>query len=244
MSQFMSTPDVMQVCTNGHVVTKALPANLDGGLAHCDRCGQPTLDRCRTCGELLRSAPTALGLSTVGHLRPPDYCPACGAAFPWTAAPTVANNTIDRPNGIDVETLLRRLPRALRQLRSRHGNRPAFRVVDVLDLEDLLRALLPLVSDDVRQESRTPSYADGTRLDFRLPSESLVVMIKHADSLRAHSLSDQLAEDVAYYVRLRFEGLLLVVVYDPEGKIHDPATVEQISTRVQDGLAVRCIVAV
>ena len=42
-----------------------------------------------------------------------------------------------------LEELLRRLPRVIRQLRTRQGDRPPLRVEDERDLEDLLRALLP-----------------------------------------------------------------------------------------------------
>src|SRR5439155_25452025 len=69
-----------------------------------------------------------------------------------------------------LETLLRRLPRVVHELRSRHGERPPFRAADGYDLADLLRALLPLHFDDVRPPSRTPSYAAATRTDFLLVS--------------------------------------------------------------------------
>src|SRR5205814_8178601 len=69
-----------------------------------------------------------------------------------------------------LENLLRRLPRVIHELRWRHGERPPFRVSDIHDLEDLLRALLPLQFDDVRPLCRTPSYAAATRTDFLLVS--------------------------------------------------------------------------
>src|SRR5262249_19589729 len=133
-------------------------------LAHCDRCGAATLDSCQTCGRELPGAIAVPGLHPVGARRPPLYCPACGAAFPWAHPPRPATaEPLD-----SLEGMLRRLPRAVRQLRVRQGDRPAFRVVDEKDLEDLLRALLPLYFDDVRPQSRTPRYAACTRTDFLL----------------------------------------------------------------------------
>ena len=73
-----------------------------------------------------------------------------------------------------------RLPLVIRQFRVRQGDRPAFRVNDERDLEDLLRSILPLHFDDIRPECRTPSYAAGTRTDFLLSPESIALTIKQA----------------------------------------------------------------
>src|SRR5262249_17380791 len=131
--------NVMQVCHNGHVITDLLTTYPERGLRHCDRCGAPTCDRCRTCGQPIAGAVSVRGLVPAGQLSPPQSCSTCGAAFPWAkrAAPTTALS----PLAI-LETLLRRLPRVIRQLRVRQGDRPPFRVEDERDLEDLLRAVL------------------------------------------------------------------------------------------------------
>src|SRR5271165_1781305 len=117
--------DVMQVCRNGHVMTDLLHTNPERSRSHCDRCGAETLDRCATCGQELPGAFPVPGLAPVGALRPPDYCPTCGAAFPWAADRHAVS--ADDPLRFLVP-LLRRLPRMIRQLRSRHGNRPPFQV--------------------------------------------------------------------------------------------------------------------
>src|SRR5437763_1122691 len=138
--------DVMQVCVNGHVITDLLYSQPDTGRTHCDRCGAATLERCRTCGRELPGAIPVPGLIPVGERRPPQHCPTCGASFPWSARPGRAW----QPAPLAVlEGKLRRLPLVARQLRCRHGERPPFRVDDGYDLEDLVRALLPLHFDDV-----------------------------------------------------------------------------------------------
>src|SRR5436305_11091551 len=113
--------DVMQVCRNGHVITDRLRGSPDSAAERCDRCGAATLDRCPTCGWVLPGSAPPPGLVPVGRRQPPAYCCVCGAAFPWTRRPTPAP-----PALAILETLLRRLPRAVRQLRSRHGTRPPF----------------------------------------------------------------------------------------------------------------------
>src|SRR5262249_45788676 len=79
--------DVMLVCRSGHVITDRLSASPDRRLAHCDRCGAATVDRCGTCGRKLPGAVHVPGLAPIGRLQPPHYCPSCGAAFPWAERP-------------------------------------------------------------------------------------------------------------------------------------------------------------
>jgi hypothetical protein len=231
----------MQVCLNGHVITSLLHSQPGRGLSHCDRCGAATLDRCPTCGRWLRGGFAVPGLTTIGRAKPPTHCETCGAAFPWAAAPPPAD-AFD-PHAV-LETFLRRLPRAIRQLRDRHGTRPPFRVADEHDLEDLLRALLPLHFDDVRPESRTPRYAPDTRTDFLLRAHELAVAVKLVkEALPLPNLSDQLEEDAAHYARQRFRGALYAFVYDPEGRVADPTSLERVAARRDGEVEVRCVVA-
>ncbi len=239
------TQDVMQVCRNGHVITDRLQTCPERGLAHCDRCGAATLDRCPTCGQQLPGAALVPDLLPVGTLPAPQCCAGCGAAFPWSdkksdARPPEALQTL--------ETLLRRLPRVIRQLRTRHGNRTPFRVQDELDLEDLLRALLPLQFDEVRQESRTPAYAACTRTDFRIGQDqgscpiALTVKIMRP-GLREEDLREQWREDICHYRQVRGCGTLVGLIYDPEGLVRNPRQVEAIWTVGKEELELRCVIA-
>jgi hypothetical protein len=205
--------DVMLVCRNGHVVTDLLRSQPDTALTHCDRCGATTLDRCATCGHELPGALTVPS-RPVGLRRPPSYCSNCGAAFSWADRP-------DRPPApeplVRLEALLRRVPEVVRQLRVRHSDRPPFRVTEDRDLEDLVRALLPIHFADVRPVSRTPLYATVTRTDFLLAPEQIALTVKCAGPASAGpELAKQLAEDVAYYASQGICRTLVCFVYDPE----------------------------
>ncbi len=154
------------------------------------------------------------GLQPVWVRPAPAFCSLCGAAFPWTKK----KQPPKREALVILETLLRRLPLVIRQLRVRHDDRPPFRVVDERDLEDLLRALLPLHFDGIRPECRTPSYATRTRTDFLLAPEGIALTIKLAQP----RLVEQVAEDAAYYRAERKCRTLLVFVYDPEASLREP----------------------
>jgi hypothetical protein len=229
--------DVMLVCENGHVITDLLVTNPERQLTHCDRCGAATLARCHTCGSPLPGAIPVPGLMPVGERRPPQHCPTCGAAFPWTARPSQAWQAA--PLAV-LENLLRRLPRVARQLRWRHAERPAFRVEDVYDLEDLLRALLPLHFDDVRPEARTPRYDLGTRTDFVLAPEETVLTCKCVAA--EPQLVVQLDEDMAYYHGREIVRTLVAFVYDPEQRLIEPRRQEAAWSKAEGDLAVRCVI--
>jgi hypothetical protein len=238
LADFTAAQDVMQVCRNGHVITDLLRSYPERGLFHCDRCGAQTLDHCLTCGQSIPGALYVPGLSPAGSSPPPNYCVICGAAYPWTTRPR-----LPAPNArAQLEHLLRRLPQIARQLRCRQTDRPPFRIEDERDLEDLLRSLLPLHFDDIRAEGRTPHYSARNRTDFVLGEHSIAVAVKLVlRNVRQPEITKQLEEDLAYYVRQACKTLM-VLIYDPEGELRDPATLENAWSGVHDGLEVRCII--
>jgi hypothetical protein len=232
--------DVMQVCLGGHVITDVLASHPEQGVQHCDRCGAPTISRCPTCGDDLAGAAPLPGLSTIGQRQAPQHCSCCGAAFPWAQrpAPAEASNTLDM-----LETVLRRLPHAVRQLRDRHDGRPTVRIVDAFDLEDLMRAILHLHFDDVRRETRTPGYSFGTRTDFVVGPQRIAVTAKLArPDVREQELVRQIHEDAAFYERKDVE-CLVVLIYDPEQIVRDAPQFEAAWLRAAAGPEIRCVVA-
>ncbi len=240
MSTTTQCQDVMQVCRNGHVVTDLLHVYPDRGLNHCDRCGAPTLDRCPTCGRELPGAVYVPGMVPVGRLEPPRFCADCGAAFPWSA------NSPQPPSDgwNNLENLLRRLPQVARQLRVRHGDRPAFRITDDRDLEDLVRSLLPLQFDDVRPQCRTPSYSPCTITDFLLEPTATVVNVKRTrKTLGESELGRQLDEDRAYYEARLPRGVLACLIYDPELVLHEPEKLEAMWSKPREELTVHTVVS-
>jgi hypothetical protein len=226
--------DVLLVCAAGHVITDRLRARPDLRVSRCDRCGAATFDRCRTCGHELPGAAAVPGCDTVGPTRPPAACLGCGAAFPWARTTRPADDPIDR-----IDRLLRRLPRVARELGRR--DRAPLVVRDDRDLDDLVRALLPIHFDDVRPEARTPPYSATTRTAFYLPDAEVVVV---AHLVRAGATEGDLAarldEDVAEYTPRGRTPMLFV--YDPERRLPDPHRLEAQWSR-EDGSEVWCVIA-
>jgi hypothetical protein len=233
--------DTMQVCANGHVITDLLHSHPEQARDHCDRCGAATLERCRTCGRELPGAIPVPGLEPVGLRQPPQHCPTCGASFPWTHQRLGPRY----PDSFAIlEGLLRRLPRVARQLRWRFGDRPAFRVQDEHDLEDLLRALLPLHFEDVRPQCRTPRYDPGTRTDFLLVPEGFAVTAKFVTAgLTERELTAQLDEDIVWYEKLPGCRCLVGFVYDPEQRLYEPQRLETAWRRQEAEPEVHALVA-
>jgi hypothetical protein len=236
--------DGMLVCRNGHVITDLLQSYPDLAAAHCDRCGATTLDRCPTCGQHFLGATLVPGMTTLGSISPPHSCHFCGAPFPWSDQP-------GRPAAADpfsgLENFLRRLPKTICQLRSRHADRPPLRVHDEHDLEDVLRAVLPLQFAEVRPECRTPRYASCTRMDFRLGEGqgsapwALTAKLMARGTLEG-KLRDQWAEDIAYYEAAGGCQTLVAFIYDPEGIIREQRKKEVAWSKGSDALVLRCII--
>jgi hypothetical protein len=230
----------MQVCRNGHVITDLRNSFPEHTRTHCERCGASTLDRCPTCGHEIPGAVYVPEAAPIGARRPPDYCSVCGAPFPWTAR----RQKRPAPAALAVlESLLRRLPLVTRQLRDRHADRPSFRIDDEYDLEDLLRALLPLHFDDIRYERRTPRYTSGSRTDFLLAPSALALTVKHANArLREDVIVAQLAEDISYY-RHRNYRALVACIFDPEKIVRDPEQRETAWAGLSEEVQVRPVIA-
>jgi len=132
----------------------------------------------------------------------------------------------------------------VRQLRSRHENRPTLDVQDEYDVQDLFHALLYLHFSDVRDEEWTPSYAGkSSRMDFLLKQEQIVIEIKKArQGLNAKVIGSQLIDDIARYQAHPDCEALVCFVYDPEGQISNPRGIENDLSRQEEDLFVSVLI--
>ena len=139
------------------------------------------------------------------------------------AESTSQDDPLDR-----IETVLRRFRAVAVQLRTRHSDRTTLDVGDEYDVQDLLHSLLRIDFIDVRKEEWNPSHAGGaSRSDFLLPAIDTIIETKMTrKGLTARQLGDELIIDIEKYQSHPQCRRLICFVYDPEGRIANPAGIE------------------
>jgi hypothetical protein len=95
-----------------------------------------------------------------------------------------------------------------------------------------------------RDEEWTPSYAGkASRMDFLLPGlETVVETKKTRPTLTAGALGDELFIDIARYQQHPQCRKLLCFVYDPDGYIDNPRSVETDLSKKHGELSVRVMI--
>ena len=122
----------------------------------------------------------------------------------------------------NLRRLLTRFDQVVQQLQIRRNEkgspRSTINVNDEYDVQDLLRSLLYLFYDDVREEEYTPSYAGSSkRVDFLLKNEKVVIEVKKTRSnLRDKKLGEELTIDIASYKVHQDCQKLYCFIYDPD----------------------------
>lgn len=144
-----------------------------------------------------------------------------------------------------LERLCLRFHAAARALQDRYDGRTTLEVNDEYDVQDLLHAFLRLHFEDIRPEEWTPSYAGrSSRVDFLLKAERIVVEVKKTRaSMKAGELGEQLIIDRSRYEQHPDCDTLVCFIYDPEGRIGNPAGIERDLENHPGGIKVRVIIA-
>ena len=141
-----------------------------------------------------------------------------------------------------VLTLAERMLIVQRSLRRRHNSRPTLEVNDEYDVQDLLRSLLVVFFDDVREETWAPDYAGGSsRIDFTLPDFGVAIEVKKSrDSMSARSVGEELIVDRDKYAVHPDVSHLVCIVMDHDGRLANPKGVEKDLSReaTKEGIAV------
>lgn len=78
--------ETAQVCLNGHVITDSYNRNVERRKEFCPKCGARTIHKCPNCNNAIQGDYVVPGVVAIGlgPKKPPAYCHACGAPFPWT----------------------------------------------------------------------------------------------------------------------------------------------------------------
>ena len=143
-----------------------------------------------------------------------------------------------------IENLFERFHSVALEINRRHDNRQSLPINDEYDVQDLLRGLLKLHFDDIRDEEYTPSYAGFcARMDLLLEDEQIVIETKMVrKGLTQKKIRDELIIDKAHYRVHPKCKKLYCLVYDPEEKTKNPRGFERdLSDRV-DGFKTKVFV--
>lgn len=244
----MGTYDLMQVCKNGHKITDRLNSCPQHSKEFCDRCGAETIYQCPKCKEPIKGYYDVPGVMTLGSETPiPHHCHKCGEPYPWAKDKKElekATKKIEHNPVLLIENLCNKFHLIVRQIRQRHDSRPTLDVNDEYDVQDLFHTLLKIYFDDIRDEEWTPSYAGScSRVDFLLKKEQIVVEVKKTrTNLKDKELGEQLIVDIEKYKTHPDCKKLVCFVYDPEGYINKPSSIENDLSYLKNKLEVKTII--
>lgn len=124
------------------------------------------------------------------------------------------------------------------EINRRHEHRHSLRIKDEYDVQDLLRGLLSIYFEDIRDEEYTPSYGGGsTRMDILLKREQVVIETKMMrKSLTQKKVRDELIIDKAHYRVHPDCKKFYALVYDPTSKLKNPGGFESDLSDIINGL--------
>ncbi|MBW2334602.1 MAG: hypothetical protein JRF06_05815 [Deltaproteobacteria bacterium] len=150
----------------------------------------------------------------------------------------------EQKTDLELRTIAERFHLVVRHIRDRHNTRGTLEINDEYDVQDLFHTLLTLHYNDIRKEEWIPSYAgSSSRTDFFLPEiETLVEIKKTRKGLGPRELGEQLIIDIAKYQRHSGCKKIFCFVYDPDGRIANPAGIETDLTRVEEDIRVEVLI--
>jgi hypothetical protein len=152
-------------------------------------------------------------------------------------------NLVDKPSQL-IENLFDRFHSVVLEINRRHDNRQPLELSDEYDVQDILRGLLRIHFDDVRDEEYTPSFGGSSaRMDLLLKNEQIVIETKMTrKNLGQKQIREALILDKANYKGHKDCKKLYCLVYDPEEKIKNPRGFERDLSDKVDGFETKVLV--
>ena len=142
----------------------------------------------------------------------------------------MGNKTIDSESSLEtVVRIVERFPSTVRVLGYRAQERQPYQVSDEQDLQDLLYAVLVATFDEVERETTTPKFAGGSgRVDLLLRKESVGIEVKFVRGGRPfRKIREELFREIPSYLAYEDCKSLVVMIYDPEGRVDNPEGVKR-----------------
>ncbi len=137
-----------------------------------------------------------------------------------------------------------RFHQVTRQLRRRGEERATIEVEDQRDVQDLLEILLSVEFDEIRTLEWAPPYLDGARrTDLVIPQEGIVISVRRTrPGAGSKLIAEHIAADARHYMAEPSCKTLFCFVYDPEGRIGNPQSLEKEQTQNLKGTQVEVII--
>jgi CheY-like chemotaxis protein len=184
----------------------------------------------------LRGTQSTLPILFTSVAVPEDVIAWCAENPPavFRAKPELISTTLEElrrlvqfGSDLAIETLLRRLGRApalARALLYRHDDRPTIVIQDEYDFQDLVRALLRMYYEDLREEEWTPSRAGASsRIDFLLHEDNIALELKMMrKGMRDRVVGEQILIDIGRYAAHPSVRRLVCVIADPHKQLKNP----------------------
>jgi hypothetical protein len=144
----------------------------------------------------------------------------------------------------EVGRILSRFGKVVGRLSNRARGRDPLAIEDEYDAQYVLRALLAVRYDDIRDEDPVSIAAGASSIvDFRLKNVGIAIEVKLAsEKLRDNELGKQLAIDITRYAGDPTVKTLFFLVYDPGRKLLNPAGMVNDLRRDGSGMHVRVYV--
>lgn len=147
-----------------------------------------------------------------------------------------------------VETILERFTEILPIVQDRGHGKPAIKITDEYDVQDLLHFLYkPLFSDIIVEEYTLKRAGKTKRLDLVIKGLQTVIETKIVrNKSHAGKIGDELDIDIRGYVSHPYCHRLFCFVYDPNNYIKDPRIIEKdlAGEQSQDGKTIEVEVMV
>src|SRR5208337_2900846 len=135
-------------------------------------------------------------------------------------------DVIDKSNYL--EQIFNKFHLIATRLQNRGKNKEPFLINDESDVQDLLRALITPLFDDIRIEEPTPSFGGNfSKMDFTIKGEKIVIETKIASSSHpGNKIVDELLTDIPRYKKSKDCRLLICFIYDPDFSLREPSAIK------------------
>lgn len=164
---------------------------------------------------------------------------------PATATPSIHSLPSVESAFTRILVIANRFHAVARHLRLRRDYRTTLEVEDQYDVQDLFGSLLKVDFEEVGSEEWMPDYSGfSSQSTFFLAQGQLAIVLKKTrPGWGPRDLHMELAIDIERYATYPECTALFCFVYDPEGRIGNPTSLEEQLTKQDKGLSITTLIS-